>query len=201
MFLWPPEHCRGFSRVSQRGPHVRIPTFVIALFVVGPGGVIVSGCQRSAVSRAPADSPPRATPSPGDVAVRRPSAETVVTRLYSDLVDGRGQEHREDLYDPGDELALAMLDGTPKLRDGTKRLRVLSAKELGDCAAVVTAATENGSDTAFVTYAVQKDGAWKLILPAGNYRPRQTDRYPWTDEQRRRFEELRQWADATAGVK
>jgi hypothetical protein len=95
-----------------------------------------------------------------------------------------------------------MLDGSERLRDGTKRLRVVSGTELEDCAAVVVAATENGTDSYFVTYAIQKDGAWKLILPAGGYHRGQSDAdYLWSDERLERLERLSQWAYETAGVK
>jgi hypothetical protein len=58
-------------------------------------------------------------------------------------------------------------------RQGTGRLRGRGDRGHG-----------NGSDTALVTYEVQRNGACKLILPAGNYRPGQSDRYPWTMNRR-----------------
>ena len=178
---------------------MRITLYVVKLLAMTSAGACVAGCGHATApaAAAAAAEEARVVRSADTRPVRAASAESVVTRVYGDLAAGRGREHRDDLYDPSDELALEMLDGSPKLRDGTKRLRVSSAKELDDCAAVVAIASEDGSDIPFVTYLVQKDGAWKLILPAGNWGP---GRYRWTDEQMNRLEQLRRWAYDAAGV-
>jgi hypothetical protein len=171
-------------------------TLICTVLPVGVAAISLCGCQPAAAPAAA--SVATVSPATQSVAPSARTAQDVVTRVYDDLMTGRDGMHRDDLYDPTDKLALEMLDGSSALRDGTKRLRVTSAKELEDCAAVIAIATEDGREDPFITYAVQKGGAWKLILPAGNIGP---GRYHWTDEQMKRFEELRVWAHATAGVK
>ena len=133
-------------------------------------------------------------------AMAPPSASSVVQGVFDDIAAGRGDESLDVLYDPHDPLAREMLDGSPALRTGATRLRVHAAKELDDCAAVLVSKTADGSETQFVTYLARKDGGWKVILPAGNYRQSQPDRYPWTADQRGKMERLRQWAHDTAGI-
>jgi hypothetical protein len=182
--------------VAVGGIAITFGTIGLALFIViaiGPKQpATVAGPVPKTVVAPAADTQP-ATFASG-------SAATTVQQIFAHIAAGSTDDARGLLYDPTDSTAAAMLNGWPTLMSGESRLTVTDAKELDDCAVIVLSNVSEGRQALSAVFAARKDGVWHVILPAGNYRPAQPDRYPWTEQQRSRMEQLRQWYQQTTGL-
>jgi hypothetical protein len=130
----------------------------------------------------------------------RASAAAAVQQIFDHIAAGRTADARGILYDPTDAAAATVASGWPELKSGESRLTVADVKELDDCAVIVLSNVTGGRQTLSAVFAVRKDGAWRVILPAGSYRPSQPGRYPWTEQQKSRMEQLRLWFQQRTGL-
>jgi hypothetical protein len=157
----------------------------------GPG---TTGPGITAVfTSAPATQPATFPSGPG-------SAAAAVQQVFDHIAAGRTADAHGLLYDRTDPAAAAMANGWPELKSGESRLTVADVKVLDDCAVIVLSNVTGGRQTLSAVFAVRKDGGWRVILPAGNYRPSQPGRYPWTEQQRGRMEQLRLWFQQATGL-